>query len=571
MKPNEETMEASREEQRAAGLDRIQEKDFPYFRRLWKSIVIALLAASFIPMLLIGGGLYYYSVAIIREKTLEGLQQEVNAHRETVDAFLAEKKMDLKLLAANLGLERIISPGVLEKAFHSLQSQLPCFTDLGIIDDKGNHLAYVGPYDLLGRNYSDAEWFRSLQQREAYISDVFTGFRKEPHFIIAVKMAEENGFWIIRATVDAAYFDRFVANVRGRPAANAFLVNMEALLQTKPGAGAPSISPAELKTLRAESGIRLEERGKQILAMARLREVPWAIVAGFDSREIYRPLRNAKYLALYAFVLGGMLIVGTVLLTTNYLITRLERKRQSIRVLDQQLQHSSKIASSVHLASGIVQEMNDTLSNIDLVSSWLQDLSRRNLTKEENLQEMRESLAQIKQEVSRARKTTGKFVQATRRNVPVIRDVNLNDLLDEIIELLERELRFNKITVTRDYQDSLPLIRSDPSLLRQVFQNIVLNAVKAIRREGQITISSRGEGQGVTVLVADTGPGVPAEMKEKIFDPLYAARPDGTGLGLSIGAGILRKIGGRISVQSEPGQGAVFKVDLPAKFEPSKP
>ncbi|PKN61659.1 MAG: hypothetical protein CVU57_28355 [Deltaproteobacteria bacterium HGW-Deltaproteobacteria-15] len=563
-------MEASREEPRAVGLDQMQERDFPYFRRLWKSIVVALLAASFIPMLLIGGGLYYYAVAIIREKTLEALQHEVNAHREAIDEFLAGRSMDLRFLASNLGLEHLTSPGALEKVFKSLQEQLPCFTDLGIIDDKGNHLAYVGPYDLLTRNYRDAEWFRSIQEKEVHISDVFTGFRKEPHFIIAVKRAEREGFWIIRATMDAAYFDRLVAEVRGHRSGNAFLVNREGVLQTKPAAGGGRITQPDLTTLQSDSSVRLEERGKQILAMAWLQRVPWAIVAEFDSKEIYRSLRNAKYFAVYAFLLGGMIIVGTVLLTTNYLIMRLERKRQSIRVLDQQLQHSDRISSSVHLASGIVQEMNDTLSNIDLVSSWIQDLSHRNLTKEENLLEMRESLVQIKQEVSRARKTTEKFVRATRRNLPVIKDVNVNDLLDEIIELLEREIRFNKIEVNRDFQDSLPLIRSDPSLLRQVFQNIVLNAIKAIRREGTITITSRGENEGVTVLVADTGPGIASEMKKRIFDPLYAAQADGTGLGLSIGASILRKIGGRISAQSDPGKGAVFKVELPSRFEPAK-
>jgi two-component system NtrC family sensor kinase len=458
----------------------------------------------------------------------------------------------------------------LEKLFQSLQEQLPCFTDLGIIDDKGNHLAYAGPYDLLTRNYRDAEWFRSIQESEIHISDVFTGFRKEPHFIIAVRHVEGENFWIIRATVDTAYFDRLVTEVRGHPSGNAFLVNREGVLQTKPRAGGGFMTPSDLRALQSVSDLRLEERGKQIVATAWLRRVPWAIVAAFDSREIYRPLRNAKYLAVYAFLLGGMIIVGTVLLTTNYLIMRLERKRQSIRVLDQQLQHSSKVASSVHLASGIIQEMNDTLSNIDLVSSWLQDLSNRNLTKEENLLEMRESLVQIKQEVTRARKTTEKFVQATRRNLPVIKEVNVNDLLDEILELLERELRFNKIEVIRDFQDPLSLIRSDPSLLRQVFQNIVLNAVKAIRREGRITITTRGEKERVSVRVADTGPGIATEMKKKIFDPLYAAQADGTGLGLSIGASILRKIGGRISVQSDPGKGAVFMVELPSRFEPTK-
>ncbi len=545
------------------------ERDFPYFRRLWKSIVVALLAASFIPMLLIGGGMYYYTVSIIRERTLEGVQQEVWEHREAIDGFLAERTMDLKLLAANLGMQ-LASPNVLKKAFQSLQEQIPCFTDLGVIDHEGKHLAYVGPYDLISRNYRDAGWFRAMQERDVHVSDVFTGFRKEPHFIIAVKQVAGEGFWILRATVDAAYFDRFVTRLLGGRGGDIFLVNREGVFQTTPRAGGTLMGQSQLRDLRRFPQLELQETGAQILSMAWLERAPWMVAARFDPKEIHRPLRKAKYLALYVFLLGGMIIVGTVLLTTNYLIMRLEKKRRSIRVLDRQLQHSSKAASSVQLASGIIQEMNDTLSNIDLVSSWLHDLTRRDLTKEENLAEMRESLGQIKQEVARARKTTGKFVKATRRDVPLIRDINIADLLNEILELLERELHFNRIEVQRNEQDSLPLIRSDPSLLRQVFQNLLLNAVTAIRREGRITITTRGDDKCVTVRVADTGPGIPEAVREKIFDPAYAAGTDGSGLGLSIGAGIIRKLGGRISLESGKGKGAVFTVELPVKFEPGK-
>lgn len=553
-----------------AGSGQVQENDFPYFRRLWKNIVVALLAASLIPMIVIGGGMYYYMSSIVREKTLESLRQEISDHRKTLDEFLSERTRDLKLLSANVGLQALTGPGMLEKVFRSLRAEIPCFTDLGVIDQQGRHLAYVGPYDLIAQNYKETDWFKALGGRDTYISDVFAGFRKDPHVIIAVKQTMDDGYWIFRATVDAAYLDRLVTGVLSHRRGDAFLVNRSGLFQTNPTAGGKLMSQSGIKDLEPFDGVDLQEKGEEILAMAWLQTVPWAIVGKFDSQEIYGPLKKVKYLALYVFILGGILIVGTVLLTTNALILRLEKKRRSIRVLDQQLQHSNRISSSMHLAPGIVQEMNDTLSNIDLVSSWVQDLSQRNLRNEENLLELRESVQQIKQEVARARRTTEKFRKATRRNIPVIREIDMNVLLDEILELLDRELRFNRITVERAFERPLPTIRSDPSLVRQVFQNLILNAVTAIRKDGRITLSTRGREGGVTVNVADSGPGIPEEIKAKIFDPLYAARPDGSGLGLSIGAGILQKVGGRISVESEPGKGAVFTVELPSKFQPEK-
>jgi len=78
----------------------------------------------------------------------------------------------------------------------------------------------------------------------------------------------------------------------------------------------------------------------------------------------------------------------------------------------------------------------------------------------------------------------------------------------------------------------------------------------------------QGSEEKVSIGVGDTGPGIPKERLEKIFDPLFTSKPDGTGLGLSIGAGILRKLGGKISVKSEMGKGAVFTVEVPTRFSP---
>jgi two-component system, NtrC family, sensor kinase len=547
-----------------------QERDYPYFRRLWNSVVVALLAAAFIPLIVIGGGMYYYTVSVIEERTLENLGMELGRHSQAIDEFLSERTLDLKLLSSNLGLKHLTEPGNLERAFSSLQGEIPCFTDLGIIDDHGRHLAYVGPYDLLSKNYREAPWFKAILERQVYISDVFLGFRNEPHFIIAVKQNTAEGFWIIRATVDTIYFENMVKNVLGERSGHVFIVNSDGDFQAAPGSVGEIVGQGGLRYLKYFEGTRLERTSREILAMTWLKKVPWVCVVKFDRNEIYRSLRNMRTVAGAVLGLGALIIVLTVLLTTNYLFTRLETKRRSIRFLDQQLRHSSRMASSMKMAEGSVREINDSLSNVDLVLNWLEELSHRDLAKEANQQELRESLDQIKSEVSRSRKATDMFLKAARPSMPIIGDMRVSDVLDEIVELLDRELRFNRITVKRDYPEAAPIIRSDPSQLRQVFQNLILNAVTAIRKDGQITLQVRPEGEGVSVSVSDTGHGIPHEMQKKIFDPLFTTKPEGTGLGLSIGAGIVEKLGGRISVASEPGKGATFTVVLPYRFRTTK-
>ncbi|MCJ7594606.1 MAG: cache domain-containing protein, partial [Desulfobacterales bacterium] len=364
----------------ATGLSRTQDKDFPYFRRLWNSVVVALLAASFIPLLVIGGGMYYYTVSLSERKMMDSLGVEIVAHRKAIDAFLAERTMDLKLISSNLGLDYLTSPGALEKVFHSLQRELPCFTDLGIIDDQGRHLAYVGPYDLLSKNYRETPWFKVVAERDVYVSDAFLGFRREPHFIIAVKQRTDQGYWIIRATVDTDYFDRMVAEVLSQRSGDAFVVNKEGVFQTSPRTAGRLMEKWAFKDLEPFEEVRVEEEKGEIFLMTWLEKAPWLCVAKFNRHEIYRPLRNIRNLGISIFGVAAIIIVLTVFLTTNYLFGRLESKRRNIRFLDQQLRHSSKMASSMKLASGFIRDINDALSNIDTVVTWVGDLAHKDLS-----------------------------------------------------------------------------------------------------------------------------------------------------------------------------------------------
>ena len=545
-----------------ASFSKTKEKDYPYFRGVWNRVVVALTAASFIPLILIGGGMYYYATSALKEKTLTTLRMQVINHKDAIDQFLAERTMDLKVVSASLGLDSLITPGVLEGVFLSLRSAegRSCFTDLGIIDDQGRHLAYVGPYDLISKNYKDAPWFKAVMERNVYISDVFSGFRKVPHFIIAVKQADNEGAWIIRATVDTVYFDGITSQSPGKRSGDAFLINTNGVFQTNPRMGGQLMGQSEFTGMEPFEGVKLEERQGQIHATAWLKNVPWLSVAKIDQDEIFSALHRVRNTGIFVFILGAILILLTVLLITNQLVSSLETKRRNIRFLDQQLRRTSYMASSMELSYGFFREIKDNLANIDVATTWIHDLTR--------VDEIEKSLDQIKSEVLRSRKSIDKFLRFIRPGHPVITEVNINEILDDLLEFLVSELDFKNIKVKRDYQDHLPIIRSDNSKLRQVFQNIVLNAVSAVEKDGEISLTTNADRNGVTVTVADNGPGIPEENIDQVFDPLFTTKPEGTGLGLSICLNITQKLGGSISVRSKPKRGASFIIQLPFQFKP---
>ena len=502
-----------------------------------RMIFFCMILVPVIPFIIVLGIGYYHFTTSLETSTLATMTRIVEDHRQMIDSFLRERRGDLEFILHTNSYRDLTDPEKFLAAFTELQRNSNAFVDLGVFDQEGIHVMYQGPYRLVGIDYGKEEWFRLALVDGSYISDVFMGFRSDPHFIIAVRQKTSEGFWILRATVDTGYFERLVAEILSKRDGDAYIVNRDGIYQTTPRWGGKIMGQSEVKYKEPFKGVRLEERGGKIVMAAWLERAPWLCVAEFKREDIYSPLRNVRTVGIFVLVLGTMLIVLTVILTTNYLFSRLETKRRNIRFLDHQLQQSSKMASSMKLASGFLREVNETLSNIDLVLSWVDDLAQSDLSTEGSRRELMESLKEVKSEVIRARKATDKFLKSTQSSLPIIREVKLQDLLDEIIELLGGELNFNSITVKREYQDPLPPVPSDPSQLRQVFQNLLVNAVTAIGQDGVITVAAQQAEDRVVVSVGDTGPGIPEERLEKIFDPLFTTKPDGTGLGLSIGAG----------------------------------
>jgi PAS domain S-box-containing protein len=159
------------------------------------------------------------------------------------------------------------------------------------------------------------------------------------------------------------------------------------------------------------------------------------------------------------------------------------------------------------------------------------------------------------------------FQKAPPRRVPV----DVGALVREVVLLLRGEARRHAVTVRTALTPDLPPVQADPVQVQQVLMNLALNAVEALRRvEGarEITIATAREGRGCAVAVLDTGPGLPPEQLDRIFDAFYTTKPDGTGMGLPISRSIVEAHGGRLWAEPAPGRGMTFRFTLPAGDEP---
>lgn len=277
---------------------------------------------------------------------------------------------------------------------------------------------------------------------------------------------------------------------------------------------------------------------------------------------------------LCAFLQRDLLAPGILLLlgAASYfqgrsLLQGIRLAEQQRSLLDAQLVQSQKLASIGELSASIAHEINNPLAIIAQETEWLRHLLKGLVGEEaQEKADFSDSLREIAVQVDRCKEITQNLLNFARKVEPVIQEVNVNKVVQDMAKLVERDASELGISVQRDLASDLPPILSDGPCLRQVVLNLLNNARQAIGKGGSITVGTRAAQDGdIEIYVRDTGCGIPKEHLVKIFDPFFTTKPHGkgTGLGLSICHGIVDRLGGHISVSSEVGKGSTFVVRLP--------
>lgn len=231
---------------------------------------------------------------------------------------------------------------------------------------------------------------------------------------------------------------------------------------------------------------------------------------------------------------------------------------------------SEKIATMGSLLAGVAHELNNPLS----VAMATAQLLREQSGDPESLKRRADRIFAATDRCSRIVKN---FLALARQRPPERGVVDLNAVVQQAVEMLAYDLRTDGVEVSMELAEGLPLLWGDAHQLHQVLVNLITNAHHAIRRASprrvRITTGCSGSGAGVRLVVADSGPGIPAELRETIFEPFFTTKPtgEGTGLGLSLCRNIIAEHGGTITVDAHPGPGATFVIELPASAAGGRP
>ena len=228
-----------------------------------------------------------------------------------------------------------------------------------------------------------------------------------------------------------------------------------------------------------------------------------------------------------------------------------------LKEAQKKLLQSEKMAALGQIAAAVSHELKNPLTGIKMAAYFLRDKVNCEDT------EANKSISDIESEADRANKIVMEILTFSQPISPIFNTLNVNDVLAEILPVQQYQAELHDITVIKQLQEIKSVIKADRDQLKQIFDNLINNALQAMGAGGELTIISLEEKDNIKVKIKDTGVGISEENLKSIFQPFFTTKDKGIGLGLSIVNEIVKKHQGTISVESRLGQGTTFIVSFP--------
>lgn len=540
-----------------------------HYRDIRRRNVIRLLLTYLLPLVLLAIYFIYQNNAIIQESRSLHLKGIAENQAKTFNLFLTERLVNLSNLIDDPKLQIPPASSIMQDYLKHLRKNSEAFVDIGFFDSTGVQTSYAGPFPSLERrNYSSEEWYRSLKSRDdSYIiTDIYLGFRQQPHFTIAVRRIINGQALVMRATLSPEKVYDYIRSLEGSQEVYTSIVNKSGQYQVVTyHIGTPleksSIVPPVDPRLGVED-VKIE--GANIIyAYSWLESADWALI-----------VQNEVEGGSFSFIKSNLRIMGlsTLLILAIFLII-ISRAKQLVKFQMEsdrtraQLEHAAKLASVGELAAGIAHEINNPLAIISEEAGLMRDFINPEFGQNLKCEDLIPHLDNIHESVFRCRDITRKLLGFVRRTEMDLKQLTIHTLIDGVLDgILGHEMAVSNIEIIRNYGADVPELFTDGNQLQQVVLNIVNNGVDAIGHgPGRITVATFVQNKFVCITISDTGTGMSPEQMEKIFLPFYTTKEvgKGTGLGLSVSYGIIKSLGGKIEVESVLGKGSTFIISLP--------
>lgn len=547
--------------------DGLTGRNYQLLRLMLCSIMLLI---SMVPVLVVASLGYHNYGHLVKKTERQQTEWQLDGKIKSIEHMIESLTSIVQFTARNDRYGELIVGDNLRGLYERLNRQYVYFADLGVIDQDGIQRAYYGPYALMGANYSRETWFKEVIEQNLYISRVYTGYRHVPHFAIAVSNINPltQQPWVLRATIDATTLQRFINTIKTSASDDLFLIDEDGVLQTESSYYGRPLTKIDI---HLEAGFQeIVSRDQEQLSQISgdIKRTPWTLVLlkkSYVHQSDWKNFRNSLFLIVVTCLLISMVIVCTLVMALTEVIRRADTMQ--IAML-KEAEHTDKLASIGRLAAGVGHEINNPLAIIGQKTGLIEDF----LILSEDFkhkQVISDSLRVINQSVDRCKAITHRLLGFARRTDVVIELLQVNDVIKEVLLFLDNALLYSRIKLELHLDDQLPQVTSDRMQLQQVFLNVLNNAIDAIGKDGLISIRTHTIAGDIRVVIEDNGPGIPDDILPHIFEPFYTTKETGkgTGLGLSITYGLIKKLGGDITVRTHLGQGTAFTITIPLRNE----
>lgn len=545
-----------------------------YYKSLAIKMACAIVIVSVVPLIIMAAFSRYFFVGSYKQKVLDHLTAVVSTQEQKISEFLTERLDALRLTGLTTSFEQLSQETTLQDLWATLQQVYgKSLLGLAFYDSQGMRISSVGSAVLRSGDPSEAEKLARALDSGSYVGEPYhaaTGLRC---FILAVSLEQSGQKRVLLTTVDFEALNAPLQDLQSVQFGRAAILNGSgAVLTSMPSGG--SWSRVECVLTQARGGFTNHDvtigetsDGSALCIKAGLKNSDWVLEFVGQTEEAYRAFSQPRMLAVSTLLLGIFGIVAVAIIVSDRFSKYVARVDQEKQLISEQVVQAGKLAALGEMASGMAHEINNPVGIMVQEAQWIEALLQKGGDSPTgNIDEIRDSLNEIQAHGTRCRDIILKLISFTRKDEPVVKAEQLNELIGEVIGLCQQRAYLMKIELSMNPEPELPLVSVASPDVQQVLINLINNSLDALEQSGgAIEIRTSARGRYAVVDVMDTGPGISQENLGRVFEPFFSTKPEGkgTGLGLSICYAMMKKMKGDITVTSQEGKGTTFHLFFP--------
>ncbi len=455
------------------------------YRCMRNSMLVAMLTITLIPMVIISGINFVQYRELLRQDSYANAKWSAESARATITAYLEKMEAAITVVIDSYSFEELTDQQQLDQIFKQLKEEHQGLVDLGVIGANGIQTSYAGAYKLVGKNYNSSIWFHKALTRKIFVSEVFTGFRNFPHFVVTASKkisASSPEYWVLRASIDSETLDHFLSSANTGALEDVFLVNDSNKLQSSSRYNGAALRYFQLSDMPKQKDILISEekdRGGFYRAVSRIPNTPWLLVLDYQGYAKRGDWISFKQGLIITLISCSCIFGGIIALLSAFIAGKLREADERREAMLSETEHNDKLASIGRLAAGVAHEINNPLAIIGEKAGLMKDLIEINSDFSHREKFLRQ-LSSLQDAVGRARTITHRLLGFARRMETSLTLVHLNDIIREVFGFLEKEAAYHNIHIILQLQKELPVIRADHGQLQQVVLNVINNAIDAI-------------------------------------------------------------------------------------------